>query len=62
VTPPTTPPDEVWGLEGTVGRHRRVPVATVHLVLRDGSEHVLPADAPLSRSIGAVAAMLAASG
>lgn len=56
-----TPASDVWGLHETVGRHRRVPVATVHLVLRDGSEHVLPVDAAISRSIGAVAAMLTAT-
>ena len=42
------------------GRHRRPdPVRVVHLVLRDGQELLLPADAGITRSIGQVAALLA---
>jgi hypothetical protein len=42
------------------GRHRRPdPVRVVHLVLQDGEELTLAADAGITRSIGQVAALLA---
>jgi hypothetical protein len=48
------------GLPGRIGRHRRPdPPVQVTLVLSDGSEIVVPPDTPLSRSIGAMAALLA---
>ena len=48
------------GLPGRIGRHRRPdPPVKVTLVLSDGSEIDVPPDTPLSRSIGALAAVLA---
>jgi hypothetical protein len=48
------------GLPGRIGRHRRPdPPVKVTLVLSDGSEIPVPPDTPLSRSIGALAAVLA---
>ena len=48
------------GLPGRIGRHRRPdPPVKVTLVLSDGSEIAVPPDTPLSRSIGALAALLA---
>jgi len=48
------------GLPGRIGRHRRPePPVTVTLVLSDGSEISVPSDTPLSRSMGALAGLLA---
>jgi hypothetical protein len=48
------------GLPGRIGRHRRPdPPVKVTLVLSDGSEIHVPVDTPLSRSMGALAALVA---
>jgi hypothetical protein len=48
------------GLPGRIGRHRRPdPPVRVTLVLADGSEIAVPPGTPLSRSIGALATLLA---
>jgi hypothetical protein len=48
------------GLPGRIGRHRRPdPAVQVTLVLTDGAEIAVPTDTPLSRSMGALAALLA---
>jgi hypothetical protein len=49
----------VWGLDASMGRHRRPdPPTVVHLVFRNRSEVVLPGDSALARSIGQVATLL----